>query len=180
MKSVLLSVKPELAQRVIEGRQKILLKMSQPRIETPFKCYLYCKHGKLLSFSKHAGFSFVADCSPFITTEKWLNEPGQLNGRIFGEFVCEFVRKVNVPMTYIEYIADPKIDEILFEANVRKAWPGIYYVWHITDFKLYDELKELSEFKRRRIFRRKGNGFKALKRAPLNYCIVEKTKDDNE
>ena len=42
MKSVMLSIKPKWLDKIANGEKTIEVRKSRPKIETPFKCYIYC------------------------------------------------------------------------------------------------------------------------------------------
>ena len=48
-KAVLISISPELAQKIMEGRKTIEVRKTRPKLDTPFKCYIYkCGNGKVI------------------------------------------------------------------------------------------------------------------------------------
>ena len=42
MKSVLIRIQPNWVEKVVSGQKTIEVRKSRPKIETPFKCYIYC------------------------------------------------------------------------------------------------------------------------------------------
>lgn len=48
-KAVLISIRPEWAQKIMEGRKTIEVRKRRPKMDTPFKCYIYkCGNGKVI------------------------------------------------------------------------------------------------------------------------------------
>ena len=48
-KAVLISISPELAKKLMEGRKTIEVRKTRPKMDTPFKCYIYkCGNGKVI------------------------------------------------------------------------------------------------------------------------------------
>ena len=45
MKSILLSIKPKYVELIASGEKTIEVRKSRPKLETPFKCYIYCRNG---------------------------------------------------------------------------------------------------------------------------------------
>lgn len=41
-KAVLISLHPEWCQKIMEGRKTIEVRKTRPKMDTPFKCYIYC------------------------------------------------------------------------------------------------------------------------------------------
>lgn len=48
MKSVILSIRPNWCEKIISGKKTIEIRKTKPKIETPFKCYIYCTNGETL------------------------------------------------------------------------------------------------------------------------------------
>ena len=46
MKSVLISIKPKWCELIANGEKTIEVRKTKPKLETPFKCYIYCAKGK--------------------------------------------------------------------------------------------------------------------------------------
>ena len=71
-----------------------------------------------------------------------------LNGRIIGEFVCDKVEKYST--SWLD--GEDRLNETacLDDADIMDYMNGytdrIFYGWHISDLKIYDKPKELSEF----------------------------------
>lgn len=175
MTAVMLSLKPEIVQRIIERRQSVIIKLTCAKTALPFKCYVYCKHGKLLFFPKYREKELLSDCSCFETSPKHHKLYNQLKGRVVGEFICEYIEKFKVPDTGPIYVVDNKLNTILTRANIKDIFIGRYYAWHIKDFILYDTPKELDVFKKAsKVNPTKLKHFKTLKRPPFNFCCVYK------
>lgn len=148
MKSIITSVSPYLCEKIASGDCKILVKKSAPR-EVPFKDYIYCTKTKSqLRYNEYDG--------------AYVNSEGELvyaQQRIIGEFICDKVirtcgwrlrgktqrcAKRTAAEEEFPRLACLTIDEIVEHSgseNLEVA--GL----HISDLKIYDEPKELSEFK---------------------------------
>ena len=97
----------------------------------------------------------------------------RLDGKVIGEFVCDLItgHKANNQITPIEI--------------VKYANGKMIYYWHISDLKIYDKPKELSEFKK---YNRQCELFEKyplrcfnckicnLTRPPQSWCYVEELK----
>ena len=42
-KAVLISIRPQWCQKIASGEKTIEVRKTKPKLETPFKCYIYCK-----------------------------------------------------------------------------------------------------------------------------------------
>ena len=48
-KAVLISIRPEWCQKIMEGRKTIEVRRTRPKMNPPFKCYIYkCGNGKVI------------------------------------------------------------------------------------------------------------------------------------
>ena len=149
MKSVLISIQPKWVEKIASGEKTIEVRKTEPKCEVPFKAYIYETKGA--------------------TEMPWIDEDGHFiykgRGQVIGEFVCDKVFLLH-PYTYDGGNADrerrkliqtfegsSKENEILAETCLTQdemfdyIGAGNYgYGWHISDLKIYDKPKELSEF----------------------------------
>lgn len=156
MKSVLISTKPKWCEKICHEigkdetgkpiyEKRIEARKSAPK-EVPFKAYIYETKGA--------------------TETPWADEDGHLifkgRGQVIGEFVCDKVdeykfheglTKFNsmglTSRTYSSYFifADDYKSMCLSYDEVKNYGKGkTLYGWHISDLKIYDKPKELSEF----------------------------------
>ena len=134
MKSVLISIRPKWCELIASGEKKVAMRKTRPNIQTPFKCYIYCTKRKMVTCSEVNG-----------------------NGKVIGEFICD-------KLTYVEARIDDNGEKHLANANflLRKSFlsekqmfdylykadrkTGGGWVWHISNLKIYDKQRELSEF----------------------------------
>ena len=48
-KAVLISIRPKWCEKIINGRKTIEVRKTRPKMDTPFKCYIYkCGNGKVI------------------------------------------------------------------------------------------------------------------------------------
>ena len=45
MKSVLISIQPKWCELIANGKKTVEVRKTRPKLETPFKCYIYCTQG---------------------------------------------------------------------------------------------------------------------------------------
>lgn len=171
-KAVLISIQPKWCELIANGRKTIEVRKTRPSIETPFKCYIYCtKHSeKLIEVMKdgddcygttyHGEPIFVKaykDFTPYFVGR------GQ---KVIGEFVCDRIDTYNYGnMDYPTPAFDGDesvcevgkgywitVDELeatcLTYAELENYGKGkTLYGWHISDLVIYDNPRELGEFK---------------------------------
>lgn len=134
MKSVLISIRPKWCELIASGEKTVEMRKTRPNIQTPFKCYIYCTKRKMVTCSEVNG-----------------------NGKVIGEFICD-------KLTYVEARIDDNGEKHLANANflLRKSFlsekqmfdylykadrkTGGGWAWHISNLKIYDKQRELSEF----------------------------------
>lgn len=164
-KSVLISIQPKWCELIANGKKTIEVRKTKPKLETPFKCYVYCtKQGRPLVYGSPCP-SYVEE--NLVQTYGYSKEKaeeifGCWNGKVIGEFVCDEIldykladvsTDVGVFYYYERYITQKSYDinslddclsdnELLNYGNYKNL-----YGWHITDLKIYDEPKELASFK---------------------------------
>lgn len=140
MKSVMLSIKPKWCEMIANGRKTIEVRKNRPKLETPFKCYIYCTKPRY----EHEDFIRI-DC------QKIQFYGGQ---KVIGEFVCDRVDTYDDDtihaFSHEDYtrwndydLYQSCIHPEDFEEYAADEW---LYGWHISDLVIYDEPKELSRF----------------------------------
>lgn len=128
-KAVLISIRPEWVKKILDGEKTLEVRKTRPKLETPFKCYIYCTAGNL-SYEVNNGM--MCNISG-----------GRL---VVGEFVCDEIAKVNgaalpdVP-EFVFYKSCLCFDQLDNYLNGKEG-----YAWHISNLKVYDIPKQLGEF----------------------------------
>lgn len=137
MRGVLISIKPKWCELVVSGKKTIEIRKTRPKLETPFKGYIYCTLGN------HHWRSTVRELQLFFGNGSELS-----NGKVIGEFMCDDI-SVNLP-SYKDGIPvywDLLEGSCLTNDELNKYGDGSpLYGWHISDLKIYDKPKDLSEF----------------------------------
>lgn len=159
MKSVMLSIKPKYCRLIARGEKNIEVRKTKPKIETPFKCYIYCTK----EFYRKGNGYFQ----------------GKYCGKVIGEFVCDEIFdyeyfEANCTAGIYEGYAITECTELNINdchcltskelLNYGKGKP--IYGWHISDLVIYDEPKKLSDF--------------GLTRPPQSWCYVEDLLNDRD
>ena len=160
MKAVLISIQPKWCEKIANGEKTIEVRKSRPKLETPFKVYIYCTYGNAKE-----------------------NYCVGKRGKVIGEFVCDGIDEFHSyelePSKSFYDIEKARLDLFLKESclsynevcNYRKNLPYFkpLYGWHISNLKIYDKPKELGEF-----FTPMGKRPSyMLERPPQSWCYVE-------
>lgn len=157
MKAILISIRPEWCEKIVNGKKTIEVRKTAPK-EVPFKAYIYCTKDKQEAFNNHNG-------NMFLSPKGWQSY-SECNGKVIGEFICDKVYRIEPIFSFYDsyigyddssdfsYFKDYSIDdERLKKTCLTRQELYIYgkektlYGWHISDLKIYDKPKELSEFK---------------------------------
>lgn len=147
MKAVMLSIKPKWCELIASGKKTIEVCKTKPKLETPFKCYIYCTKGRELLISINGVVQKIDEWVFDLNHDCHVEE---LNGKVIGEFVCDTIKiypyePCNDGEHLIPYDDFGKIcmDGIQLYEYLRV---NNGYGWHISDMVIYDKPKELSEF----------------------------------
>lgn len=151
MQSVLISIKPKWCELIANGEKTIEIRKTRPKIETPFKCYIYCTaekyKGKYLHTSNLKGrllfWENPNDCFITVQPENYIYKAYSCKGKVIGEFVCDGIIR-NCEMANAD-IAEQQ-GKIKREELLKYSCGEELYGWHISDLKIYDKPKKLSEF----------------------------------
>lgn len=133
--AVLISIRPEWCERIASGEKTFEVRKNRPQIGTPFKCYIY----------ETRGYERVGNES--------LNciIGGNGRGKVIGEFICDKIKRIDIPFPAYW----PEMDKsVLYGTGLSLTEIHDYlghrsgYGWHISDLKIYEEPREINEFKR--------------------------------
>ena len=129
----MLSIQPKWVEKIATGEKTIEVRKSAPK-EVPFKAYIYETKGA--------------------TEMPWADEDGHFiykgRGQVIGEFICDKVMFLT-PLGLRGFeMRDEILKSICLTNDDLNAYGGLktLYGWHISDLKIYDKPKELSEFNR--------------------------------
>lgn len=157
-KSVLLSIQPRWCGLIASGKKTIEVRKTRPKIDTPFKCYIYQSKSKdLLMYVMKDGdndYGTIYHGKPvFIKTLSPYSNGNEQ--KVIGEFICDEICTY-YPLSSIDPINKPYGDYILASSCLsaeelndyafRRWGYGKLYGWHISELKIYNKPKSLSEF----------------------------------
>ena len=141
-KAVMLSIRPKWCAKIASGEKTIEVRKTKPKLETPFKCYIYCTRDKHLAFMQNqTGTNLIAcmDVNAAIPVGGAIG-----NGKVIGEFICDRIYEL-APLNHAP--DDVEKQACLTREEIVNYLKGTGYGWHISDLRIYDTPKELSEFK---------------------------------
>ena len=139
-KAVLISIRQEWVEKILSGEKTLEVRKTHPKLETPFKVYIYCTAGNL-SYEVNNGM--MCNISG-----------GKL---VVGEFVCDGFRPIMPGNFIIKEDAEHSVEGSCLTPEQVKIYGGwkekkfcdrqILFGWHISELKIYDTPKPLSAFK---------------------------------
>ena len=166
-KAVLISIRPEWVEKILSGEKTLEVRKTRPKLETPFNVYIYCTAGNL-SYEVNNGM--MCNISG-----------GKL---VVGEFVCDKItwlthigfpglpgiRLVAMKDGYTIDGSFPISKSLLTTRQIEKYLGGKDgYAWHISNLKIYETPKELTEF---HTWENANHAAKAGTKAPQSWCYV--------
>ena len=169
MKSVLISVHPKWCELIANGQKTVEVRRTRPKLGTPFKCYIYETKAR-------------SDVPTFIDEDGHVSFEGR--GQVIGEFTCDRIYEL-APLNHAP--DDVEKQACLTREEIVNYLNGTGYGWHIVDLRIYDQPRELTEFRRAcpndlyceacaMYSNNNGicnNGALPLRRPPQSWCYVE-------
>lgn len=185
-KAVLISIRPKWVEKIANGEKTIEVRKTKPKLETPFKCYIYC------TLPKYPHEDFIATDYPMPQFYG--------GGKVIGKFTCDRIYKIDMDSTDFLF----KVGGLSVYKQAAEEKCGLCvamtddelhgylghcqgYGWHISDLLIYDQPRELTDF--RRICPNDlccetcamysnnnsicNNGALPLRRPPQSWCYVE-------
>ena len=153
MKAVLISIRPKWCQKIINGWKTIEVRKTRPKMNPPFKCYIYCTKGqeRLVAILKDGDENYggIYHGKPvFIKTS--VSSVCDMYGKrktVIGEFTCNRVTNL-FSNSRFWLNEDDVLHTCLSAAEIRKYANGAngLYGWHISNLRIYDTPRELREF----------------------------------
>lgn len=145
-KAVLISIRPKWVEKIANGEKTIEVRKTKPKLETPFKCYIYCTNirpflvwGDVFRGDWFTEFTRISGYSRAEADKIW----DVFNGHIAGEFTCDRIYEL-APLNHAP--DDIEKQACLTREEIVNYLKGTGYGWHISDLKIYDAPKKLGEF----------------------------------
>lgn len=139
MKSVLIAIRPQWVEKIASGQKTIEVRKTAPQ-EVPFKAYIYETQGR--------------------TETPWIDEDGHFiykgRGQVIGEFICDKVYPIkNKGSSFVVANEEQGVTNeiagqscLYYDDMVSYFGNKDGFGWRISDLKIYDRPKKLSEFRK--------------------------------
>lgn len=182
-KAVLISIRPEWVEKIGEGKKTIEVRRTRPKLQPPFKCYIYCT----LPRKNKSHVMFLSICDD--------GEIREMNGKVVGEFVCnkiDVIQRMGIPANFDYcYLSlnewgnddiETEIRDIMGSCITKErlnSYAGktpVLYAWHISSLKVYDKPLNIAEFRKPELPTGLRYEDDAIKRPPQSWCYVEELK----
>lgn len=161
-KAVMISIRPKWCEKIASGEKAIEVRKTRPKLETPFKCYIYCSKAKkrligiLKDGDENYGETYHGKPVFIKLDEGSVCDMWGKRQKVIGEFTCDRIYKLETQSPGGSYSVvgedKPTTNRVARESCLGLADMHRYlqsktgYGWHISDLKIYDKPKELSEF----------------------------------
>lgn len=131
MKAVLISIQPKWCELIASGKKTIEVRKSKPKLETPFKAYIYMTAGD-------ASCPVTINGAPYTCH----NNGGKC---VIGEFICDtfITDKTFGHDALFNAAACMSVSEAMNYSAGKEI-----YGWHISDLTIYDRAKKLRDFRK--------------------------------
>ena len=168
MKAILISIQPKWCEFIASGKKTVEVRKTAPKLETPFKVYIYCTLPPKEELFTHSGIREYANELIRLQDGKIVYDYGMrlccdienrpysqdnfLCQKVIGEFVCDEIFPIRV-------FENGSIQDYVCHGIERSCVPydkiSSYigndrtgYGWHISNLVIYDKPKKLKEFKK--------------------------------
>lgn len=163
MKSILMSIKPKWVEKIASGEKTVEVRKTVPKCGTPFKVYMYCTNDRKETLNMANGQGFWEKGELYLNGNCYYPyTDGTLNGKVVGEFVCN---KLICCQAYYDRFGKKHLTNV-FDEDIKMSCLSEYELYdyitrgkalnanilfdgwliYISDLKIYDKPKELSEF----------------------------------
>ena len=164
MKAVLISIRPEWCNKILSGEKTVEIRRTRPKLETPFKAYIYCTKApqQLITIFKDGEETMDGEIHHgkpvFVKFNKIL--PDSIRGKtqmVIGEFICDDIRRIGPEYCIVKEDIESAISGSCLTVPQVKDYAGWksgmsytdlkdLYGWHISDLKIWDEPVKLKNF----------------------------------
>lgn len=182
----MISIKPEFVEKILNKEKTIEIRKTMPKCELPCKVYIYCTKAKPYLYR-------IDDDNKFELTNKlrfeedcFVKDFNVQNGKVVAEFTLnkvDFWQPYWIPevlhICTMSRLSCVNVNDLQGYSKGERI-----YAWHIDNLKIYDQPKELSEFKKTDCDCPfpyvwcppcKNCDERDIKRPPQSWCYVERS-----
>ena len=157
MKTVLLPVHPNWLKLILSGKKTVEVRKTKPKEAVPFRVLLYCTKGPIeLARDKSGNIVLLSR-----NKKADISDLEILSGKVIAEFVCEDIDRMahcgtcqkDIRLKIKHNLNCEEIErgyltkcQLSYDSLEKYSGGGDLYGWYISDLKIYNKPKELSEF----------------------------------
>ena len=187
-KAVLISIRPKWCEKIVSGEKTIEVRKTRPKLETPFKCYIYCSKAKqrfvgILKDGEENYGEIYHGKPVFIKVDDGsVCDMWGKRQKVIGEFICDRIYELETRSPggsyYVKGEDQPTTNDVARQSCLTLKDMHEYlraangYGWHVSDLKIYDTPRELREFTGLRQTKF-GAEPVTITRPPQSWCYVE-------
>ena len=127
MKAVMLSLRPQWCEKIFNGSKSIEVRKSRPSLDMPVKVYVYETKAQFVKSVRGA-------CATY----------GYGRGKVIGSFVCDRIIDLPCETTQPHWLKEST--RLTDEQYMEYLGDKNGYGWHITEPKLFDKPRDITEF----------------------------------
>ena len=135
-KAVMLSIRPKWCEKIASGEKTIEVRKTKPKLDTPFRGYIYCT---LQGCNEFFRVDLGRDVAKW-NRGKWADR----KGNVIGEFICDRIYEL-APLNHAP--DDVEKQACMTREEIVNYLKGTGYGWHISDLRIYDQPREFTEFR---------------------------------
>ena len=139
MKAVLISIQPKWCELIASGKKTVEVRKTKPKLETPFKVYIYCTKGDSLNYLKRPFFDNYQKF--WVDNNAFGSNVARANGKVIGEFVCDEIYTINKDSCGWFYGKDNEVMGIRYAEAYKELAYDLMQIPRSTVFK--KEIKNL-------------------------------------
>lgn len=191
MKKILISIKPKWVAKILNGEKTIEVRKTAPKCDLPCEVYIYCTKQRILGNLIKVGGeenSMLFGKNSIIGINKGFMENGDidLQGKVVAKFTLNKVEELHPFFHWCEETKKRTClerDEVLDYLDSKDKSvgnpkrQGSVYAWRIDKLVIFDNPKELKEFKMCIGYFDLGgfikNIYHAVEKAPQSWCYCE-------
>lgn len=172
MQAIMITIHPHGCSQIISGSRTIEIRKTAPKLETPFKCYIYMTKNK-------GGEHGTTQDATYIAPSGAQRDGSQ---KIVGEFVCDNILKYEPVHSFTEKAMCISL-KMSAGMTAKEVWDysehgaKTLYGFNIKNLKLYENPKEIGDFKVT-VTNQIWQFTKKLERPPINWGYVEELKGE--
>ena len=141
MKAVMISIRPEWCEKIISGEKTVEVRKTRPKLEPPFKCYIYCTQNSVSNPTVRKRYENIS--GTLLLSEFWTSS-------VIGEFVCDAIYDCDADSIGLfdkntkEYLSGSCMNYEQICSYAKGLLP--LFGWHISDLVVYDGPRTIKDF----------------------------------